>query len=131
MKTWVVVLCCLFSFTSTLAQRSGQKYPMVKIATLAKATSDTVRLKAYVFDVYVCPPCPEGAQCKPCMENHATVVEEEPVDPMKVPLDRRVRIFTERSDSLKTGKRYLFTVTFRNKKTSPEANVTLVSFRLL
>jgi hypothetical protein len=131
MKTTILLLSIILCATPILAQKAGRKYPWVKIETLDKATSDTVRLKAYVFDIYKCPPCPEGAQCKPCMENHLTVVEDRPVDPMKVPLNGRLFIFTEQEVSLETGKRYAFTVKFRNRKVSSSGNVTLISFKPL
>lgn len=125
-----MVILWIALFLTTRGYSQG-KSPLVHISTLNLAKSDTVRLKGYVFDIYVCPPCPVGAQCKPCMENHFTVVEKRPSDPFKVPLESRLRIFTSRPDSLKVGKRYMFTVQFRNKKTSPADNVTLISFRPL
>jgi len=118
-----LTLCVLASY----AQKSSRSYPSVRLNTLSKSSSDTVTLKAYVRDVYVCPPCPEGAQCKPCMENHLTVVEEKPIDPFKI--TQQVRIFTQHPDSLKIGRRYKFTVTFQNKSVSPGDNLVLVSYK--
>ena len=131
MKTHVLILCGLIFSASAIGQKTSLKYPLIKIGSLKEAAYDTIRIKAYVFDVYVCPPCPEGAQCKPCMENHLTVVEEKFRDPQKVSLDSRVRIFAEKPDLLEVGKRYVFLVSFRNKMMGPSDNLKLVSFKPL
>lgn len=123
---WIVVMMAL-----QVQSQSKHRIPLVHIKKLDRSKADTVRIKAYVFDIYVCPPCPKGAQCKPCMENNLTAVEEEPVDPQQVSLESRLRIFMTHPDSLKVGKRYIFTVRFRNKKVSPLDNVDLLSFKLL
>jgi hypothetical protein len=128
MKTTAIFLCGMLASAIAFSQKP---FPLVRLGSLDKATSDTIRVKAYVFDIYVCPPCPEGAMCKPCIENNFTAVEEKPVDPFKVAHEKRVRVFMERPDSLKVGKQYLFVVRFRNKTTSPEDNLTLISFKPL
>jgi hypothetical protein len=124
----------LWFFTSVIniqavAQAATKKYQIVNFDKLAETSNDTVRLKAYVLDVYRCPPCPPGAICKPCMENYFTVVEQKPVDIMKIPLGNRIRIFTNKSNDLTVGKQYIFTITFRNKKTSPSDNLELISLK--
>jgi hypothetical protein len=126
MKTLLFFLSILLTGT-TVAQKSGKSYPRVRFENLEKSTADTVRIKAYVLDIYVCPPCPKGAQCKPCIENNLTIVEEKPVNPFKV--TKRLRVFTQRPDSLKVGKQYLFTIAFRDKAKSPADNATLVFFK--
>jgi hypothetical protein len=105
------------------------KYPLVRLSALEKVSADTVLFNAYVIDVYVCPPCPPGAICKPCNENNLTVVEETPGDITNIPLEKRVRIFSENPNRVKVGNRYLFTATFRNKKVSPKDNLKLVAFK--
>ena len=35
----------------------------------------TVVLIGYVVDTYACPPCPAGAQCKPCQGDHVTIAD--------------------------------------------------------
>jgi hypothetical protein len=127
MKTITLLFCSLLSAICAAGQAST-KYPLVTFEALGKTASDTVRLKAYVLDVYQCPPCPPGMICKPCMENHFTVVEKKPADIMKIPLEDRVRIFTDQPKALKIGKPYTFTVRFRNKKASPKDNLELISY---
>lgn len=106
-----------------------KKYPLVKFADLETTTSDTIRLKGFVLDVYQCPPCPPGAICKPCIENNISVVEDKPQDISKIPLEKRVRLFTVNHKGFEVGKEYLFVVTFRNRKSSPKDNLSLISFR--
>ena len=35
----------------------------------------TVILIGYVVDIYACPPCPTGAQCKPCQGDQVTIAD--------------------------------------------------------
>jgi len=123
-STFFFALCLLII---AWGQKNEKTYPLLSFSKLSMATADTVQLKAYVLDVYQCPPCPPGMTCKPCIENHFTVVEKKPVDIMKIPLEDRVRIFTDQPKGLVVGKRYLFTVSFRNKKVSPKDNLELIS----
>jgi hypothetical protein len=131
MKTILFVICSVWATSGAFAQKKDQKFPLAHISQLGSVKADTIRLKGYIFDIYVCPPCPEGAQCKPCIENNFTVVEKKPSDPFKVRMDSRLRVFTERPDSLTVGKRYMLTVRFRNKKASPKDNLALISFKPL
>ena len=128
-ETWL--LCALLIPMSGFSQKKPKAYPLVKISTLDKSTSDTVRIKAFVLDIYVCPPCPEGMICKPCMENNFTAVDEKPLDPMKIPWEKKLRVMTQHPDSLKTGSRYLFTVRFKSKKDGKKGDMEMVSFKPL
>ncbi len=114
-----------------LFAKSTRGFPLVNISTLNKAKSDTVRIKAFVLDIYVCPPCPEGMICKPCIENHFTAVDEKPLDPTKIPWEKKLRVFTERPDSLKTGKRYLFILRFKGKKADKKGDMEMISLKPL
>ncbi len=113
------------------SQRQSHKYKLVSFSELGKVKDDTVRLKVYVLDIYVCPPCPEGMQCKPCIGNNFTAVEEKPVDIFKIPGDKRLRVLTPHPDSLKVGKRYMITIRIMNKKVRPIGEVELVSYKPL
>ena len=127
--TWL--LCTLLAPIQGFSQKPSKAYPLVQVSTLNKSKSDTVRMKAYVLDIDVCPPCPEGAICKPCIGNHFTAVDEKPVDPTKIPWERKLRVFTQRPDSLKTGKRYLFTLRFKSRKAGIAGDLEMVSFKPL
>jgi len=124
----IVLLFSMFLTTIAFCQKQNS-YPLVHVEQLSKAPADTIRLKAYVLDVYTCPPCPPGMICKPCTGNHVTIAEEKPKDMMKISSDKRIRIFTENPKGLTPGKRYVFTLRFKNKKASPVDNLELISFR--
>lgn len=106
-----------------------KKYPLVGFADLETTTSDTIRLNGFVLDVYQCPPCPPGAICKPCMENHISVTENKPGDITKISLEKRVRIFTFNQNGFDVGKKYQFTIAFQNKKSKD--NIRLISCKEL
>ena len=84
MKTVVWIFVLLFYTGVAYSQKQSHKYKLVSFSELGKVREDTVRLKVYVLDIYVCPPCPKGMQCKPCIENNFTAVEEKPVDIFKI-----------------------------------------------
>ena len=128
-KTGFALLLAVLLTGVAHTQKLTGKIPTVTFSGLKKSLADTVLVRAYVMDIYVCPPCPEGMQCKPCMENNFTIVEEKPVDVFKIPLEKRLRIFMPHPDSLKMNRRYWFTIRFRNKKTNPVDNAELVSYK--
>ena len=75
----------------------------------AKPSSGTFALIAYIIDVYVCPPCPPGAECKPCIPDNISIADKPPragtpggVEGEKL----RVYIPAELAPNLKVGKRY-------------------------
>ena len=127
--TWL--LCAMLVPVCGFSQKKPKDYPLVKISMLHKANSDTVRMKAFVLDIYVCPPCPPGMICKPCIENNFMAVDEKPVDPMKIPLEKKLRVMTQRPDSLTIGKRYLFTLRFKSRKDGKAGDLEMVSFKPL
>lgn len=86
------------------------------------------RIGAYVVEVYKCPPCPAGAQCKPCIGDHIVVTDNpNEKDPKFI---RRLRIFADRPDHFRLKTRYMFEVTVRGKtqKGHPIEDVNLISF---
>jgi hypothetical protein len=123
----ITLLFCISISVQAGAQAKSKNYPLVNFAELATTTGDTIRLKAFVLNVYECPPCPPGMICKPCLGNHVMVVEKRPVDIMKIPLEDRLRIFADQPKRMTAGKQYMFTVTYRNKKTSTN-ELQLISF---
>jgi hypothetical protein len=109
-----------------MAQPTPRKYPLVSIDHLAAAKSDTVRIVGYAADIYVCPSCPPGAQCKPCIENHFFMTDRKPRDPQNPGL--KVRVFTDNPNGISAGRKYEAVVYFRGSKRTPE-NLGLISMR--
>lgn len=119
------IICLILLLRSGLmAQPAPRQHPLVKIDNLAVAKSDTVRIRGYATDIYVCPPCPPGAQCKPCIENHFMVTNKKTKDPQKPGL--RARVFSENSNRVVSGRRYELVVYFRSKVRTVD-NLGLIS----
>ncbi|HCW08077.1 MAG TPA: hypothetical protein DGG95_12015 [Cytophagales bacterium] len=125
----VAIIYFFLMITSVGWCQKHSPFTLVSFNELGTVTSDTLQLKAYVLDVYVCPPCPPGAMCKPCIENHCTIVEEKPIDIMKVRLEDRVRIFADHPEKLEVGKQYLFTVRFKIRTENSKDNLVLISYK--
>lgn len=121
----IVYLILLLS-PGLMAQPAPRKYPLVSIDHIADTKSDTVRFVGYATDIYVCPPCPPGAQCKPCLENHFFMTPRRIRDPQNPGL--KVRIFTDNPNAIEAGKRYEVVVHFRGSNRTPE-NLGLISIR--
>ena len=118
----LLIFTCLLSLT-VLAQHKS--YPKIRFNEIDETKLDTFRIKAYVLDIYVCPPCPKGAQCKPCMENHLTVTDKKPKDLFDHASYRRLRILSQNPGNFKPQQTYWFTVGLRDKAT-PIVEVELV-----
>jgi hypothetical protein len=87
------------------------------------------RLEGYVVDAYRCPPCPPGAQCKPCVMTSAIFVAEQPehapfswADP---PADV-VAIAAEDPLSFARGVRFRFEVLVPRDRRAEQVDATLV-----
>lgn len=52
---------------------STEKYPQVEFVKVGENTADTIQFSATIKSIYECPPCPAGAQCKPCIGDHVLV----------------------------------------------------------
>ena len=110
------------------AIQAQSRPPHIRWNQLKDTRKDTIEIKGYVFEVYICPPCPEGATCKPCIPNNITLVEKKFNDPQRVPLEGRLRVYTEQPDAFKPGDRYNFTIG-RKGKQSFEYEAQLIGYR--
>ena len=114
-------------------QQSSAGLPVLTFADLEKNDSNdsidgSFRIVGVVIDIYKCPPCPEGAMCKPCIGDHIDVTDN--LDEKNPAPIKRLRIFTDKPEQLEFKKKYLFTVKVRGKllKGQPIHDVDLVSF---
>ncbi len=53
---------------------------------------------AYVLEIHKCPPCPPGAQCKPCLGDYVVITDN--LDEKDPALIKRLRVFTSRPERL-------------------------------
>lgn len=129
-----VFTCCLLSLSFSITipafhqQGSGgppinRSYPQhLNLPAVAfrdlkqgNVNQEQFNIEGYVRTIYECPPCPKGAQCKPCLGDHIIIAEAEhdqksPGDP-----EDHLLIFATNPTQFKTGKRYLFSVKVRGR----------------
>lgn len=119
MKTSLLALLLVTCITSGAQKLIRTDYPWITIAQIDTCQADTFRIKAQVTEVYHCPPCPPGAQCKPCIGDHL-VVKDSDISP-----GAQTRVFVEKPDQFKNHAVYVFTLTHHNKF-HPEFGANLV-----
>jgi hypothetical protein len=52
----------------------------------------------YVLEIHKCPPCPPGAQCKPCLGDYIVVTDKlDEKDPLLI---KRLKVFTSKPERL-------------------------------
>src|SRR5216684_3460234 len=68
---------------------------------------------AYVLEVHKCPPCPPGAQCKPCLGDYIVVADKlDEKDPLLI---KRLRVFTAKPEKFELKWKYSFVAKVRGK----------------
>jgi hypothetical protein len=120
-KSRVTITLALTCFVSTLSfaqdKNPVREPPLITFANLTRGDLDEgpFRIEGYVTEIYKCPPCPEGAQCKPCLGDHLVITDD--LDEKDPALKKRLRIFAKRLelDKLKIAKRYSFLVKVRGR----------------
>ena len=106
-KIGITFLLLLISSVALCQSKKTKHYARVKLSQVNESKEDTLEFKAKVKSVYNCPPCPEGAQCKPCIGDHVEVTDGNK--------EHDIRVFTDQLSSFKIGGSYLFLVRFRSK----------------
>lgn len=114
----MLALSCLVSTLSFAQDRKPvQDPPLITFAQLNRSDLDDgpFRIEGCVIQIYKCPPCPEGAQCKPCLGDHV-VISDNP-DEKDPALIRRLRIFTKipELEKLEVTEKYSFLVKVRGR----------------
>jgi hypothetical protein len=105
---------------TVLTAFSQHHYPDISLRDIAKEPSDTFHITVLVTDYYICPPCPKGVMCKPCLGNHLEVREPGRIDSVWL------RVFTENPEQFSKGKAYRLTISLRNKA-HPEQGAELIT----
>ncbi|MBI1768189.1 MAG: hypothetical protein HYR67_07425 [Bacteroidetes bacterium] len=112
------VVVCSFAVNGFSQVPKTKRYPKVSFAKVSQSKVDTIQFKATVKSIYKCPPCPEGAQCKPCIGDHVMVTDGNS--------DREFLVFTHQLSLFKVDSSYQFLVRFRSKFHRAD-NIELVS----
>ena len=105
-----IAITFLFLLVGSMAlcqSKNTRHYARVKLSQVKENKEDTLEFKAKVKSVYKCPPCPEGAQCKPCIGDHVEVTDGNK--------EHNIRVFTHQLSIFNMGSSYLFLVRFRSK----------------
>ncbi len=58
---------------------AASRRPRIRIATKLRSSPPLgrrVQVEGYVIHSYLCPPCPTGAQCKPCLMSTASFIAD-------------------------------------------------------
>jgi hypothetical protein len=134
----LAIVCALLSSTVT-AGRSSSCGAWAKSAgghdvadLIGQApTSGRFNVAGYVVRVYLCPACPPGAACKPCLGDHLVVSDQRHVLAPGDDLGASdVLIFGARADlqGLKIGNRYEMEVDVRGARSARQSinDLTLV-----
>jgi hypothetical protein len=124
-KRTVTILFSLACMVATLsiAQATAQDRhvvqdpPLITFDGLNRSDLDDgpFRIEGVVTDIHKCPPCPAGAQCKPCLGDYLLITDNP--DEKDPALKRRLRIFARRAelDRLEVAQKYTFLVKVRGK----------------
>ena len=98
--------------------------PMPGFATIPQilkaVPGSTYTTQGYVVFKYTCPPCPDGALCKPCMEANVIISETNTVLENYTRLsDSELVVYTDKVDELELGKKYYLIVSTQPIEADP------------
>jgi hypothetical protein len=118
-----VIAATLMSLTGcatsgTLAAGSSERGPLtVAEAASLKPEGQSLWVQGYVVTLYRCPPCPEGAQCEQCLNDHVVLSDaQETVEGDAHAAERRDWLFLEPGQQdLTVGQQYRFFVKWREE----------------
>jgi hypothetical protein len=129
-KVFVIILI-LFTSTMGLAQLKPLTnfYRISEINEL-KPAFGTYNVVGYISKIYECPPCTEGALCKPCMPAHIVISEARTLLAKYALTDREMIVFIETAEGLKLNKKYNFLIQILDVKTTDQVinNPKLIYF---
>jgi len=85
-----------------------------------KPSSGSFNTAGYVVKIYTCPPCPEGAMCKPCMRDNIVISEDKKLLSSYALTGREVVVFFSGRNNFRLGGRYRFSVKVLDHSTTAE-----------
>jgi len=94
-------------------------YPIHEIKQ-NKFTSGTYNIEGYVVKIYTCPPCPKGAQCKPCMRDNIVISENNQLLETYSLSEKEMILFANNPKQFKLGKKYQFSIKILDHKSTGE-----------
>lgn len=94
-------------------------YPIHEIK-LNKFNSGTYNTEGYIVKIYICPSCPKGAQCKPCMRDNIVISENNKLLETYSLSDKEMVLFADNPNQFDLGKKYKFSIKILDYKTTGE-----------
>lgn len=106
-------------------------YPIHEIK-LNKFDSGTYNTEGYVVKIYTCPPCPKGAQCKPCMKDNIVISENNKLLETYSLSDKEMILFVNSPKQFELGEKYIFSMKILNYKSTGEPinDVEVIGYNL-
>lgn len=100
----------------------------IKQRNLAIRTYNT---EGYVVKRYECPPCPPGAQCKPCMKDNIVISENNKLLDTYTLTNSEIIVFANNPKQFELGKKYSFSVKLLDSKSTNEPinDIELVGYK--
>lgn len=97
-------------------------YRVIPIAELKdkKIHSGEYNIEGFVVKIYTCPPCPPGANCKPCMKDNIVVSTNNRKLETYSLSHQEVILFGKDVQQFKMGEKYRFSIKVTNEKTTGE-----------
>ena len=106
--------------------------PLLSIHELKQLnpTSGSYSTEGYVAKIYVCPPCPAGAICKPCLQDRHMVISEQKETLEQAALtDTEIEVFVNHPEQFTLGAKYTYVIQVTGAHTTGDSlnDVQLVS----
>ena len=114
-RIFLEISLIIFSF-SALAQANN--FYTIEELNQRGFTFGTYETEGYVADIYTCPPCAPGYECKPCWQDYIVVVQGKDVPLDSQPNDKKIVIFTDEARTFEIGKKYSFLAQILDVKTT-------------
>ena len=111
----LLLVCSMATLADAQDVRPTQDPPLVTFNDLKNGdlVEGPFRIEGFVLQTYKCPPCPEAAQCKPCLGDHIVVTDN--LEEKGPALVKRLRIFTSKPEQFELKRTYSFLVKVRGK----------------
>ncbi|PIS47816.1 MAG: hypothetical protein COT17_01520 [Elusimicrobia bacterium CG08_land_8_20_14_0_20_51_18] len=102
---------------------SLKKFKFYSISALKakKPASGFFNTEGYVVKIYTCPPCPEGAMCKPCMRNNILISENANLQESYMLAKKDMILFTDKAKDFRLGEKYRFSIKVMDYSTTGDS----------
>lgn len=88
----------------------SKRYKISELKGNGLKAGDVFNVNGYIAKVYNCPPCKNGASCKPCMGDNIVISEENKLLQTYTLSDKELIIFVDKPNQFKFATNYSFTL---------------------